>query len=148
MLLVVPLSAHANDNSQAADSIRTYWISPIDVVARRVPIGEATVPLEKDGLGSVLSRNGFNMIRKGVFFAQDVYADGLKRGDLSVVIDGERYRSACPNRMDSPLTRVNPLDLAGGDTQAESPGVRAAPAPLITSFFIGGYGIARAFALD
>ena len=59
----------------------------------------------------MLNRNGFSLIRKGVFFAQDIYADGFKKGDVSVVVDGERYHCACPNRMDSPLSRVNPLEL-------------------------------------
>lgn len=51
------------------------------------------------------------MVRRGDLLTSDVYMDGFKRGDIEVVIDGERYPSACPNRMDPPTTRVNPLDM-------------------------------------
>jgi iron complex outermembrane receptor protein len=97
--------------AQTTDSLATYWIEPIEVVGQRIFVGQQRIPIEKDNLSGVLNRNGFKLIRKGVFFAQDVYADGLKRGDINVVIDGERYQSACPNRMDSPLTRVSPFSL-------------------------------------
>jgi iron complex outermembrane receptor protein len=97
--------------AQTTDSLRTYWIEPIEIVGQRTYVGQQRIPVEKDNLSEVLTHNGFKLIRKGVFFAQDVYADGLKRGDISVVIDGERYHSACPNRMDSPLTRVNSFEL-------------------------------------
>lgn len=67
--------------------------------------------LSKDRLSGIFESNGFSLIRKGVFFAQDIYADGLKRSDINVIVDGERYHTACPNRMDSPLTRVNQIEL-------------------------------------
>jgi iron complex outermembrane receptor protein len=119
MVLTLCGSARAQSTTpsttQPADSIRSYWIEPIEVIARRVAIGRHNVPLARDNIGAVLARNGFDLIRRGVFFAQDIYADGLKRGDITVVVDGERYHSACPNRMDSPLTRINPLDFSGVD---------------------------------
>lgn len=45
-------------------------------------------------------------------FTQDLYVEGFKRGDVRVVIDGEQYNNACPNRMDAPATRINILDMS------------------------------------
>ncbi len=97
--------------SQWSDSVKVYWLEPVEITSQKLSLGDYQTPVEKDNLSSLLNRNGFNLIRKGVFFAQDIYADGFKKGDVSVVIDGERYHCACPNRMDSPLSRVNPLEL-------------------------------------
>ncbi len=97
--------------AQLNDSLKIYWLEPVEVTSQKLSLGDYQTPVEKDNLSSLLNRNGFNLIRKGVFFAQDIYADGFKKGDVSVVVDGERYHCACPNRMDSPLSRVNPLEL-------------------------------------
>lgn len=97
--------------AQWDDSIKVYWLEPVEITSQKLKLGDYQTPVEKDNLSSLLNRNGFNLIRKGVFFAQDVYADGFKKGDVSVVVDGERYHCACPNRMDSPLSRVNPMEL-------------------------------------
>lgn len=97
--------------AQWSDSVKVYWLKPVEVTSHRLSLGDYQTPVEKDNLTSLLNRNGFNLIRKGVFFAQDIYSDGFKKGDISVVVDGERYHTACPNRMDSPLSRVNPLEL-------------------------------------
>ncbi|MGB5873340.1 MAG: hypothetical protein WBH56_06430, partial [Bacteroidota bacterium] len=97
------------------DSVRVYWLSPIEVTANRIFLGQQSSTTTKDNLATIFSQNGFSLIRKGTFFAHDVYADGFKRGDLSVVIDGERFYNSCPNRMDSPLTRINPLEMATVD---------------------------------
>jgi len=101
--------------AQWNDSVKVYWLDPIEVTSQKLKLGDFQSPVEKDNLSTLLGRNGFSLIRKGVFFAQDIYADGFKRGDINVVVDGERYHSACPNRMDSPLTRVNPLELESVD---------------------------------
>ena len=96
-------------SAQESDSLKNYWLNQVEIKAKRINLGDNNNKISKDNLENILAKNGFALIRKGVFFAQDIYADGLKRGDINVVIDGERYHSACPNRMDSPLTRVNPL---------------------------------------
>jgi iron complex outermembrane receptor protein len=101
----------ANITAQWSDSVKVYWLEPVEVTSKKLSLGDYQAPAEKDNLSSLLNRNGFNLIRKGVFFAQDIYADGFKKGDVSVVVNGERYHCACPNRMDSPLSRVNPLEL-------------------------------------
>ena len=107
-------------NGQGVDSIRVYWMDPIEVTAQRQEMGQVNVDISRDVIKRSLNNYGFTTIRKGVFFAQDLYADGLKKGDINVVIDGERFPNACPNRMDSPVTRVNPLDVASADLMKTS----------------------------
>lgn len=107
LFLFLPLLMFA----QEKDSIKVYHLEAVEIVSKKVALSDRLYPMDKDNLGVVLNNNGFNLIRKGVFFAQDIYSDGFKRDDINVVVDGERYHSACPNRMDSPLTRVNPLDM-------------------------------------
>ncbi|VAX19705.1 hypothetical protein MNBD_IGNAVI01-2759 [hydrothermal vent metagenome] len=97
--------------AQQDDTTRSYTLTPIEVTAERSVISETNMDISKERLSGIFESNGFSLIRKGVFFAQDIYADGLKRSDINVVVDGERYHTACPNRMDSPLTRVNPIEL-------------------------------------
>ncbi len=109
--LLLSLICTFNLFAQWSDSVKVYWLEPVEVTSQKLSLGDYQTPVEKDNLSSLLNRNGFNLIRKGVFFAQDIYADGFKKGDVGVVVDGERYHCACPNRMDSPLSRVNPLEL-------------------------------------
>jgi hypothetical protein len=77
------IAGESTTTTQRSDSIRTYWVTPIEVTAQRTYMGRSSIPIEKDNLSRVLERSGFKLIRKGVFFAQDVYADGLKRGDIT-----------------------------------------------------------------
>jgi iron complex outermembrane receptor protein len=93
------------------DSIRVYWASPIEVTADRIYLGHYSSLTTKDNLSNLFTQNGFSLIRKGAFFAQDIYSEGFKRGDISILIDGERFPNACLNRMDSPLTRINTLEM-------------------------------------
>jgi len=81
------------------------------VTGLRVDPNGREVLLDKSYSTQVFASHGFSLIRKGTIFASDLYADGLKRGDISVTIDGERFSNACPNRMDPPTTRVNPLEM-------------------------------------
>ena len=96
---------------QDKDSVKTYTLKQITVFGNKYSINKNEFPVEKDNLNSVLSLGGFSVIRKGVFLAQDVYADGLKRSDYTIVVDGERYHNACPMRMDAPLSRINPIEI-------------------------------------
>lgn len=92
------------------DTLKVYWLKPVLIESSSyVSINHK---IEKGNYTDVLSRNGFSLISKGVFFAQDIYSDGFKRGDINIVIDGERYHNACPNRMDPPLTRINPISMS------------------------------------
>ncbi len=92
------------------DTMKMFWLNPIMIETSFR--GGVNHKIEKDSYVDFLSRNGFELISKGSFFAKDVYADGFKRGDINVVIEGERYHNACPNRMDPPLTRVNPISMS------------------------------------
>ncbi len=60
----------------------------------------------------ILERNGIDIIRKGPAFSADVYVSGFKGHDVPVSIDGERFYNACPNRMDAPTVRINPLEVS------------------------------------
>ncbi len=113
------------------DSVMIYWLSPVEVTAKQQLLGDKNIPIEKDNLSNILDRNGFTLIRKGVFFAQDIFADGFKRSDINVVVDGERYHSACPNRMDSPLTRINTLELKEVVLQKTSAALQAGLAGMV-----------------
>lgn len=112
---IILFSMQFNVFSQTQDSVRNYWISPVEVTAQRSVMAEANMDPSKDRLSGIFESNGFSLIRKGVFFAQDIYSDGLKRADINIVVENERYHTACPNRMDSPLIRVNPIDLKSVD---------------------------------
>ncbi len=98
-------------SAQEIDSVKIYTLNQITVFGKKYSIDKSKFPVEKDNLSSVLELGGFNIIRKGVFLAQDIYADGLKRGDYSIIVDGERYHNACPMRMDAPITRINPIEV-------------------------------------
>ena len=51
------------------------------------------------------------MIRRGTGAVSDLYSDGLKRNDINVTVDGERFTTACPNRMDSRIGQIDMLDI-------------------------------------
>jgi len=115
MIVVLFFTSTISIWGQSEDSVKTYWLSPVEITAKRISLAETNLDPSKDRLSSIFESNGFSLIRKGVFFAQDIYADGLKRSDITVVVDNERYHSACPNRMDSPLTRINPIETESVD---------------------------------
>lgn len=109
-MMLAALLAHSSYD-QDADSIPVYQMKEIVVFGKKYQIDHKVFPVEKDNLADVLELGGFSIMRKGVFLAQDVYADGLKRGDYAIVVDGERYHNACPMRMDAPLSRINPIEV-------------------------------------
>lgn len=110
-MLFITILFHNISFSQKQDSIITYKLKEITVFGKKYSIDQNEFPVEKDNLSDVLQLGGFSIIRKGVFLAQDIYADGLKRGDYTIVVDGERYHNACPMRMDAPITRINPIEV-------------------------------------
>ncbi len=130
-LLLGIFISFSSDAFAQKDSVVVYWLSPVEVTAKQQLIGDKDIPVEKDNLSNLLDKNGFTLIRKGVFFAQDIFADGFKRSDINVVIDGERYHSACPNRMDSPLTRVNTTDLESISLQKTSAALQSGLAGMV-----------------
>lgn len=111
LLLSAAAYGEENSDSLAVDTTAVTLDQTIYVVGRRLKADKAPFPFEKERFHQVLTGNGFGLISKGVFLAQDIQGDGFKRDDISIVVDGERYHSACPNRMDSPLTRSNSLEM-------------------------------------
>ena len=120
ILPILFLACLSTSFAQAVDSVRIYYMDPVQVNAPRGALAMGEFPVEKDGLGSVLEDAGVIIIRKGGFLAQDVYSGGFKRADIPILVDGERYHTACPMRMDAPISRINPLEIAsitlGGST--------------------------------
>jgi iron complex outermembrane recepter protein len=116
-LLFLPLTALAQavpPAPPAEDTTSTqelFELGPLVVIGSRTLWTATEAPLEREGLRRVLEQGGVQLIRRGVFLASDLYVDGFKRGEIEVVIDGERYPNACPNRMDPPITRVNPTEM-------------------------------------
>lgn len=110
LFLLNPMSVMS---ASETDSVHvSYYYQPIRVSAKRISWDTQKFTFEKDYLSQIAERNEIGLIRKGVSLASDLSVEGFKRGDINVVIDGERYPNACPNRMDPPTSRVNPLEMA------------------------------------
>ena len=111
LLFVGTASAQPGPDTLDTDTTVFELEDTLFVIGRRITRETTEFPFEKDRFNQVLVENGFSLITKGVFLAQDIQADGFKRDDITIVVDGERYHSACPNRMDSPLARSNSLEM-------------------------------------
>ncbi|MBV6444423.1 MAG: hypothetical protein LC102_08975 [Ignavibacteriales bacterium] len=96
---------------QGSDSLLYYRLDPVDIVGKKMNLYDYSLSLQKDNLENLLAYGGVSLIKKGVSFAQDIYSDGFRKGDINIIIDGERYHPACANRMDAPVTRINPLEI-------------------------------------
>lgn len=81
------------------------------VTGRSLEPGARLLPLSADTFSSVFERDGAALIRRGGGLAADLYLEGFKRGDLLATLDGERHHTACPNRMDAVVGRINVLDV-------------------------------------
>jgi len=125
VLLCAPSIVAAESDSSRTDTMSVTLDHTTVVIGKRVSRGSTEFPFERERFQQALQSNGFGLITKGVFLAQDVYAEGFKRDDISIVIDGERYHSACPNRMDSPLARSNPLEMAAIDLEKTSSNIQS-----------------------
>ena len=95
------------------------------VFGQVVPAGCRTTTITGDYRRALDPAAGFTLINKGNGFGNDLYLDGLKRGDITLTLDGERMTTACPNRMDTHVGRFHPLEIAtmtvdrtGGSMQA------------------------------
>ena len=105
---VVSDSLDVNEKGQL---VRRYWTEPVVVTEQRIDLGGSVFMRAKADLRRPFEKDGFSLISRGSELASDLYADGMKRTDLAVIVDGERYPAACPNRMDTPCTRINPLEI-------------------------------------
>lgn len=98
-------------SAYGADGTWSYELDGVTVSARTLRLGQREAAVGKEALHRTLAQSGVTLIRRGTLLASDVYLDGFKRGDVELVIDGERYPNSCPSRMDPPATRVNPLEI-------------------------------------
>lgn len=86
-------------------------LEPVTITARVLHLGTREATIGKEALYRIVEDQGIGLIRRGMALTPDFYLRGFKRGEIEVTIDGERFYNACPNRMDPPLVRVNPLEL-------------------------------------
>jgi iron complex outermembrane receptor protein len=101
--------------TEDAQVVRRFWLEPIVVTASRMDLSGAMLFQGKEDARTLFDGYGFAPVTRGSALTVDLYADGLKRADLPVLLDGERFPTACPNRMDNPCTRINPLEIAAVD---------------------------------
>lgn len=118
-LLLGVASLAAGQPTVIATDTLTVITHPLDLGA------DARAVVPGQDLGRLLAGSPFQLIRRGAATSSDLYADGLKRGDITVTIDGERFTTACPNRMDTRAGQVAlqdielvRLDRTGGSLQA------------------------------
>ena len=69
-------------NAQTQDSIKTYNLPSIEVVARKniQPTDKFSYGLNYES--SLFNKNGFNTLRRGASYTQDLYVEGFKRSDI------------------------------------------------------------------
>ncbi|MCS7170633.1 MAG: hypothetical protein NZ949_08445, partial [Candidatus Kapabacteria bacterium] len=89
-----------------------YRLPGLTVIGRALFIGADEVVAAKAGVYDVVESQGIvQLIRRGGFLSSDIYLRGFKRGEIGLAIDGIRFPNACPNRMDVPLARIEPVDV-------------------------------------
>ncbi|MBK6899881.1 MAG: hypothetical protein IPH09_11635 [bacterium] len=114
-LLLLPLATPPGPTRAAAaddDGLRHALTDTVFVVGYRAGAGEAELTVaDGDHLDRLLQGTPFATIRRGAAGVADLYADGFKRQDITVTVDGERFVPACPNRMDTRAGQVDLLDI-------------------------------------
>lgn len=114
LALAAPLPARA--------AAAVHQLDSITVDARRVTFGASAQVSSREDLNRSLESLGLLLVRRGVALGSDLYADGFRRSDVSVVVDGERYHCACPNRMDPPTSLAIPIELESATWDRTSAG--------------------------
>ncbi len=96
----------------AEDEATVAKTDTLVVVGIQEAMGEYNRPVnEGDMIAQVLKNSPFALIRRGSGWASDLYSDGFKRNDITVTVDGERFCTACPNRMDTKVAQVEMMDI-------------------------------------
>jgi iron complex outermembrane recepter protein len=162
-VLTLPIAAFAGE--APPDTLANFWLDPVVVEATSLHQGEFEILLDKSNHTEILREHGFMIIDRGPGFASDLYLDGLKRDDIVLRVDGERYPCACPNRMDTPVSRINPLEVCscevdkcscasgsglGGSVEFHrvEPDQALSYQAAVTGAPIGGQSLDAAFAAD
>ena len=99
-------------------------LSPVEVQAPAWGWSHSLPPV-REVLTRALEATGVDLIRRGPSFASDLFVDGFRRSDLPIVVDGQHVYNACPNRMDVPLVRINPLEVHSTEIVLQSADVDA-----------------------
>ena len=110
-LALVGLLACCSTAARAAEP-SAVTLDTVQVSSRTVEFGATSTVPSREDLNRSLEQLGIFIVRRGVSLTGDVNAGGFRRGDLAVVVDGERYHCACPNRMDPPTSLAMPVELA------------------------------------
>lgn len=109
MLSSLPACAVA---AGAGDDLRHALTDTVFIIGYRPGPGDMVLPVAAgDHLDRLLLGTPFATIRRGAAGVSDLYADGFKRQDITLTIDGERFAPACPNRMDTRAGQVDLLDI-------------------------------------
>lgn len=109
LLALPPLLAN---QATAGDEPPVALTDTVMVVGIQEALGQYNRPIaEGDMIEQVLKNSPFDLIRRGSGWASDLYSDGFKRNDITVTIDGERFCTACPNRMDTKVAQVEMMDI-------------------------------------
>jgi len=112
LVLVLATGALAAEAPSQAKTAVEAETDTVLVTATAATVGEDIRIIEPGAdLQRSLERSPFFLIRRGASGSSDLYADGFRKSDITVTIDGERFTTACPNRMDTRAGQVNLLDV-------------------------------------
>jgi iron complex outermembrane receptor protein len=127
LLLMTPPSRPAFAAAvDTAHDIRPALTDTVFVIGYRAGAGEAELPVaDGDHLERLLQGTPFATIRRGSAGVADLYADGFKRQDITVTVDGERFVPACPNRMDTRVGQVDLLDIETAELSRNGAGLQS-----------------------
>ena len=84
---------------------------PVLIIAGSHDASQTTLPHYRQGIIHSMEMQALPTLRKGSAFASDLYLEGFKGYDFPIVIEGERVNNSCPNRMDAPIIKLNPLEV-------------------------------------
>ncbi len=113
LLAAVGISPGAGESPTWEDSLKAGAVEILPVIEVTAPAytWSMELPPVREAMPRVLERSGVDLIRRGPSFAADLFVDGFKRSDIAVVVDNQHFYNACPNRMDVPVVRINPLEV-------------------------------------
>lgn len=126
IMIVLIAGLLASASAQTRSAARTTVADTLTVKADPLELGRLGIgPRTGDDIADVVAGTPFQLIRRGATAASDVYVDGFKKGDVVVTVDGERFTTACPNRMDTRVGQVNLLDIEMVDLDRRGGGLQA-----------------------
>jgi iron complex outermembrane receptor protein len=101
--------------AERPDSLRLVLLEPVTIQAQAMRPGQSRAELGGAPVERALQELGVASVRRGGALTGDLALGPFLRGDVELLLDGERHPAACPNRMDNASTRVNPADLESVD---------------------------------